>query len=267
VLPEERQLRWFDYWLKGEENGVMDEPPISIFVMGDNRWRTEADWPLARTRYTPYYLHSGGAANTLSGDGTLTPERPAIEPVDTFVYDPCHPVPTRGGGLCCWNAGLAAGAYDQRAIEARPDVLVYTTPVLEKSVEVTGPIEVHLWAASSALETDWTAKLVDVHSCGYARNVQDGILRARYAGEEGQTVQTARGAIHEYVIDLAATSNVFKAGHRIRVEISSSNYPHYARNPNTGHPLGEANELCPATQTILHNADHPSHIVLPVIPR
>jgi len=266
VLPDEQQLRWFDYWLKGEENGIMEEPPISIFVMGDNRWRTEAEWPMSRTRYTPYYLHSGGAANTLGGDGTLTPERPSIEPVDTFVYDPRHPVPTRGGALCCWNAGLAAGAYDQRAIEARPDVLVYTTPVLENSVEVTGPIEVHLWAASSAPETDWSAKLVDVHSCGYARNVQDGIIRVRCSGQDGQTGQTARGTVHEYVIDLAATSNVFRAGHRIRVEISSSSFPRFARNPNTGHPLGEDDEVRPATQTISHDAEHPSHIVLPIIP-
>jgi putative CocE/NonD family hydrolase len=267
VLPDERQLRWFDYWLRDEKNGVMDEPPISIFVMGDNQWRTEAEWPLARTRYTPYYLHSGGAANTLHGDGTLAPEGPSAEPVDTFVYDPRHPVPTRGGGLCCWNAALAAGAYDQRPVEARPDVLVYTTPPLENGVEVTGPIEVHLWAASSAPDTDFTAKLVDVHSCGYARNVQDGIIRARCSGPDGRATQIARGAIHEYVIDLAATSNVFKAGHRIRVEISSSNFPHFDRNPNTGHALGEDDELRPATQTILHDADHPSHIVLPIVPR
>jgi len=267
VLPDERKLRWFDYWLRDEKNGVMDEPPISIFVMGDNQWRTEAEWPLARTRYTPYYLHSGGAANTLHGDGTLATEGPPAEPVDTFVYDPRHPMPTRGGGLCCWNAGLAAGAYDQRAVEARPDVLVYTTSTLENDVEVTGPIEVHLWAASSAPDTDWTAKLVDVHSCGYARNVQDGIIRAHCSGPDGRATQIARGAIHEYVIDLGATSNVFKAGHRIRVEISSSNFPRFDRNPNTGHALGEDDELRPATQTILHDADHPSHIVLPIVPR
>jgi putative CocE/NonD family hydrolase len=140
------------------DNGIMDEPPISIFVMGDNRWRTEDEWPLARTRYTPYYLHSGGAANSLAGNGTLGPEKPSAEAVDTFVYDPRHPAPTRGGGLCCSQAALPPGAFDQRGIESRPDVLVYTTPPLEQDVEATGPIQVHLWAATSAPDTDFTAK-------------------------------------------------------------------------------------------------------------
>jgi putative CocE/NonD family hydrolase len=278
VLPEELQLRWFDHWLKGEDNGVTDEPPIRIFVMGDNRWRAENEWPLARTRYTPYYLHSGGAANSLRGDGTLSPENPADEPADTYVYDPRNPVPTRGGGLCCSQAALAPGAYDQREIEGRPDVLVYTTPPLEDDVEVTGPIEVHLWAATSASDADFTAKLVDVSPCGYARNVQDGIIRARSDESPGSTTSAGQprpstpGQAREYVIDLAATSNVFKAGHRIRVEISSSNFPRFDRSPNTGgspadalHPRSDT-ALHPATQWVLHDAGRPSHIVLPIIP-
>jgi putative CocE/NonD family hydrolase len=166
VVPDELQLGWFDYWLKGIDNGVMEEPPIRIFVMGEDRWRLEKEWPLARTQNTPYYLHSGGAANSLHGDGTLTPLKPLEEPVDSFVYDPRNPVPTRGGGLCCWSPALPPGAFDQREVEARPDVLVYSTPPLEGEVEVTGPVEVYLWAATTAPDTDFTAKLVDVGPCG-----------------------------------------------------------------------------------------------------
>jgi len=267
LLPDEMQLRWFDYWLKGIDNGIMDEPPIRIFVMGDNQWRTENEWPLARTRYTSYYLHSGGAANSLGGNGTLGPEKPSAEAVDTFVYDPRHPAPTRGGGLCCSQAALPPGAFDQRSIESRPDVLVYTTPPLERDVEATGPILVHLWAATSAPDTDFTAKLVDVSPCGYAMNVQDGIVRARYRESTGRARLIKVGEVYEYIIDLAATSNVFKAGHRIRLEISSSNFPRFDRNPNTGRPLGDDAQLRPAVQTVFHDAEHPSHIVLPIIPR
>ncbi len=267
VMPDLIQLRWFDYWLKGEENGILDEPPVRLFVMGKNEWRTEQEWPLARTEYRPYYLHSGGAANTLHGDGRLSPGVPSDEPVDTYVYDPRNPVPTRGGGLCCWQAALPPGAYDQRDVEARPDVLVYSTDPLAEDLEVTGPLEVHLWAATSAPDTDFTAKLVDVYPCGYARNVQDGIVRARYRASQEQARLIEPGAAYEYVIDLAATSNVFTAGHRIRVEISSSSFPRYDRNPNTGHASGEDAALRAATQTILHDGEHPSHIVLPVIPR
>jgi len=266
VLPDETQMRWFDYWLKGDENGMLDEPPVRIFVMGENRWRDEHEWPLARTRYVPYYLHSNGAANTLNGDGSLSPVAPVEEPVDTFVYDPRNPVPTRGGGLCCWQAALPPGAYDQREIEARPDVLVYSTPPLEEDLEVTGPLQVNLWAASSALDTDFTAKLVDVGPNGYARNIQDGILRARYQLPAGSSTLEP-GKVYTFKIDLAATSNLFKAGHQIRLEISSSNFPRFDRNPNTGLLTSESSQLVPATQTILHDADHPSHILLPVIPR
>jgi putative CocE/NonD family hydrolase len=267
LVPDEMQLRWFDYWLKGIANGVMDEPPVQIFVMGENRWRHEQEWPLARTQYTPYYLHSAGGANTLNGDGALSGEAPGDEPADTFLYDPRNPVPTRGGGLCCWHPALPAGAYDQRETEARPDVLVYSTPPLEQDLEATGPLTVHLWAASSAPDTDFTAKLVDVGPCGFARNVVDGILRARYRNGPAHPELPRPGEAYEYVIELGPTSNLFKAGHRIRVEISSSNFPRYDRNPNTGAPIGEGTELRPALQTILHDAAHPSRILLPVIAR
>ncbi len=180
LLLDLQQLDWFDALLKGVDNGALDGPALRLFVMGANVWRDEEAWPLARAKITPWYLHSGGAANTLHGDGALSPAAPGDEAVDTFVYDPRNPVPTRGGGLCCSATGLPAGAFDQRPIEARPDVLVYTTAPLEADLEVTGPIEVRLWAATSARDTDFTAKLVDVDPCGYARNLCDGVIRARH---------------------------------------------------------------------------------------
>ena len=267
VVPDEIHLQWFDHWLKDARNGVMEEQPIRIFVMGDNCWRSESEWPLARTRYTCFYLHSRGAANSLNGDGTLTPELSSEEPVDTFVYDPSNPVPTRGGGLCCWQAALPPGAYDQREVEARPDVLVYTTPTLDHDVEVTGPLKVNLWAATNASDTDFTAKLVDVGPCGYARNIQDGIIRASYRNSPAQADPIRPGEIYKYTIDLGATSNVFKAGHQIRLEISSSNFPRFDRNPNNCHPIGNDIELRKALQRVLHDSEHPSHVVLPIILR
>jgi uncharacterized protein len=288
VLVEEVHLRWFDYWLKGIENGIMDESPLRIFVMGENRWRDEPDWPLARTHPIRFYLHSGGSANTRHGNGKLGEETPSDEPFDTFVYDPRHPVPTRGGGLCCWQAALPAGAYDQRQVEERPDVLVYTSAPLEEDLEVTGQVEVHLWAASSAPDTDFTAKLVDVAPCshgshaggdcggaasamisggnGFARNVQDGILRTRYR-QQGSDMPLKPGEPYELVIDLGVTSNVFKAGHCIRLEISSSNFPRFAPNPNTGETPGVGTQQVPALQTIFHDTGRPSYILLPVIPK
>ncbi|MGQ4809646.1 Cocaine esterase [Candidatus Entotheonellaceae bacterium PAL068K] len=261
------QLHWLDYWLKGLNNGVPDEPPVRLFVMGDNAWRDEQEWPLARTQYIRYYLHSQGQAQTRHGDGVLNPQLPGDEPVDSYVYDPRNPVPTRGGGLCCWPAAVPGGAFDQRSIQDRPDVLVYSTPPLEREIEVTGPITVTLWATSTASDTDFTAKLVDVHPNGYAQNLTDGILRARYRESTKQQYLIDPGCLYEYSIDLWATSNVFKAGHAVRVEISSSNFPRFDRNPNTGRALGQDAALRPALQTVYHDRDHPSHLTLPVIPR
>jgi hypothetical protein len=260
-------LRWFDHWLKGIDTGMLEEPPVKIFVMGENRWRDEAAWPLARAKATPYFFHSAGAANSLDGDGRLSAEAPADEPSDHYVYDPNDPVPTRGGALCCWPAALPAGAYDQREIERRKDVLVYTSQPLERALEVTGPVVVKLFAASSARDTDFTAKLVDVSPDGYARNLADGIIRARYRTTTKSETPIEPGQIYAYDIDLWATSNLFEAGHRIRVEISSSNFPRFDRNPNTGGPLGEETGFQPAKQTVFHDAMRPSHIVLPVVPR
>ena len=255
--------RWFDYWLKDIDTGIMDEPPVYIFVMGDNRWRHENEWPLARTHYTRYYLHSDGSANTRSGDGTLSTAPPGAEPPDRYVYDPADPAPTLRGNTLMIPHGVA----DQRSTEDRGDVLVYTSDPLEHDLELTGPIKVQLFAASSAVDTDFTAKLVDVRPDGYAQNIQDGIIRARYRSSARQPSFITPGQVYEYTIDLWATSQVFKAGHRLRVEISSSNFPRFDRNPNTGAPLGEDTRLETAQQTVQHRADYPSHIVLPVIPR
>jgi putative CocE/NonD family hydrolase len=260
-------LRWFDHWLRGIDSGMLAEPPVKLFVMGENVWRDETDWPLARGVETRFYLHSRGRANSLAGDGALGTDAPAAEPADHYLYDPRNPAPTRGGALCCWQAAVPGGGFDQRPVEERPDVLVYTTALLPEPLEVTGPVTVKLWAASSARDTDFTAKLVDVEPTGYARNLTDGIIRARYRESTSRASLLEAGRVYEYTIDLWATANVFKAGHRIRVEISSSNFPRFDRNPNTGRPLGDDAELRPATQTILHDAAHPSHVVLPVVPR
>ena len=260
-------LRWFDYWLKGINNGIMDEPPVKIFVMGDDVWREENEWPLARTQYVNHYLHSEGKANSLNGNGALSTQPPTEESPDVFLYNPMDPVPTRGGPLCCNAYFTAGGAYDQREIEARQDVLVYTTPPLERDTEVTGPILVTLWAATSERDTDFTAKLVDVCEDGCARNLTDGIIRARYRDSASAPSLVEPGKAYCYSIDLWATSNVFKAGHRIRVEISSSNFPRFDRNTNTGNRIAEDTECKAAIQTILHDSEHPSHITLPIVPR
>ena len=261
------QVRWFDHWLKGIDTGMMREAPIRLFVMGANIWRDEQEWPLARAVETRFYLRSNGQANTLNGDGTLSTESPDNEPFDQFVYDPANPVMTRGGALLM-SPEFRAGPLDQTPIEIRPDVLVYTTPVLEQDVEVTGPITMHLWAVSSAPDTDFVARLVDVHPNGFAQILTDGIIRARYRnfarGEAPSLIEPGRA--YEYEIYLWSTSNVFKAGHRIRLDVTSSGFPRWDRNPNTGHDFGVDIELAVAHQTILHDRDHPSYIVLPVVP-
>ena len=241
-------LRYHDYWLKGEDNGVADERPVRIFVMGENVWREEDEWPLSKATSVRYHLHSRGKANTSSGDGWLSPDPPGDEPPDVYVYTPKDPVPTRGGALCI--TPVAWGIYDQRPIETRSDVLVYSTPPLERDTEVTGPITVTLYASSSARDTDFTAKLVDVEPSGYARNLTDGIIRARYRKPQEPANLIEPGQVYEYNIDLWSTSNLFKKGHRILLEVSSSNFPRFDRNTNTGNPIGTDTGFVSATQTI-----------------
>ena len=261
------QLRWFDYWLKGIDNGILDEPPVRIFVMGDNVWREEKEWPLARARPTEYYLHSEGQGNSLNGNGSLSAEPPGEEPPDVFLYNPANPVPTVGGPLCCNPYFMANGAFDQKETEQREDVLVYSTLPMERDLEVTGPVTVTLWASTSAPDTDFTAKLVDVCEHGCATNLTDGIIRARYRDSTSSPSLLEPGRVYRYTIDLWATSNVFKRGHRIRLEVSSSNFPRFDRNTNTGNLIAGDSELKPALQTILHNSQHPSHITLHIVPR
>lgn len=260
-------LRWYDRWLRGIDNGIEREPPVRVFVMGANRWRTAAAWPLPGTDFQEWYLHSDGRANSLSGDGLLTRDSPDSEPSDSYVYNPRNPVPTVGGGLCCNAVVSLGGAFDQRAVEARDDVLVYSSAVLEQDTEVTGPLKVVLYAASSATDTDFTAKLVDVHPCGFAQNLNDGIIRARYRTSMSAPDLITPGEVVAYEIDLVATSNLFRVGHRIRLEISSSNFPRFDRNPNTGEQPGRSIEMISAMQTIQHSREYPSRVILPVVER
>mgnify|MGYP006116888107 CR=1 FL=1 len=261
--------RWHEYWLKGINNGIMDEPKIKIFVMGKNEWRESNEWPLRETQYTSYFLHSDKGANSLLGDGLLNTLPPNNEKPDIYIYDPNHPVMTIGGSTCCAEENLYAatiGPRDQRINESRPDVLVFSTPILDKEVEVTGPIKLIIYASSSAKDTDWVAKLVDVYPDGYAMNVAEGILRARYRDSWTNPVLLNPGEIYKFTVDLWSTSNCFLKGHSIRLEITSSNFPHYDRNPNTGNIFGKDDELLQAKQTIYHDKLYPSHIILPIIP-
>ena len=265
---EGMQLRWHDHWLKGEENGVEQDKPVKIFVMGLDQWRDEEDWPLPDTQYRPYYLHSGGHANSATGNGTLSPDAPAEEPEDVYLYDPRHPVPTVGGAILI-DLAPVEGPRDQRAVEVREDVLCYSTPVLEKPVEVTGPIALVLYISSSARDTDFTGKLVNVYPDGRAEILTDGILRARYRESFTEAKLLEPGQIYELRLDLWATSNLFKAGHRIRLEVSSSNFPRFDRNTNTGGVIERQTEkdLVQAVNRIYHDAAHPSHLILPIIER
>jgi uncharacterized protein len=262
------QLRWFDRWLKQADNGVDQEPPVRIFVMGIDEWRTEIDWPLPDTQYQPYYLHSAGQANTLHGDGTLSAEPPRDELPDVYLYNPMRPVPTIGGQIIL-PGGNAMGPRDQRPVETRDDVLVYSTPVFDRPVEVTGPIELVLFVASSARDTDFTGKLVDVHPDGRAIILTEGILRARYRNSFTEPELLEPDAVYELHLNLWATANVFLPGHRIRLEVSSSNFPRFDRNSNTGGEIASeaASAYRPAINRIFHDAAHPSRLILPIIER
>jgi len=283
------RLRWFDYWLKGLDTGVMDEPPVRIFVMGTGDghktpegrlfhggyWRFEQEWPLARTRWTPYYLRAGGR---------LTPEPPNEELPDSFLFNPLDPVPTIGGSISAAGDVIPPGGFDQRGrrelfyckdtapLATRPDVLVFQTDPLPEDVEVTGPIVVRLWASSSTVDTDFTAKLIDVYPPGedypdgYALNLTDGIIRARYRNGFETAELMEPGRVYEFTITCYPTSNVFKKGHRIRLDISSSNWPRFDVNPNTGDPLGPIGRWQVAVNTVYHDRNRPSHVVLPIIP-
>jgi putative CocE/NonD family hydrolase len=256
-------LRWYDHLLKGVDNGISREKPVKIFVMGKNTWREEDSWPLARTQPTRYYLHSAGKANTLSGDGTLSTRPPASEAPDKYVYDPADPVPSRGGPVPLHEP---AGPADQRPTENREDVLVYTTPAFQQDTEVTGPVTLELHVSSSAVDTDFTGKLIDVWPNGYAENLLDGILRARYRDSMQKAEFMNPGERYRVTINLWSTSNVFLAGHKLRVEISSSNFPRFDRNLNTGEDPERGTRMVKATNWVYHDRDHPSALVVPMVP-
>jgi putative CocE/NonD family hydrolase len=254
----ETALNWFDYALKGVPNEYATGAPVRIFVMGDNAWREEQKFPPARARDTTFYLSKR----------TLTTEMPDDEAPESYVYDPADPVPTIGGRLCCGNDQLPPGPFDQRPNEKRKDVLTYSSLPLAQDMEVTGFIQARIFAESDAPDTDFTALLADVEPSGYSRYLTDGIVRARYRRSTSKEAQPiVPGRIYEYKIDLWATSNIFKAGHRIRLYISSSNFPRFNRNLNTRQPILGATRMVKARQKIYHDAEHPSAIILPVIPR
>jgi len=259
-------LNWSDYALKGRTNEYATGAPVRIFIMGENAWRDEQEFPLARTRTTKFFLKSDRGARTSAGDGFLAADPPKESPADTFVYDPQNAVPTIGGRLCCGQA-LHPGPFDQRPLESRQDVLVFSTPPLDKDVEVTGFVTLELYAASSAVDTDFTAILADVEPAGYARFLTDGVVRARYRNSTEKAEPIEPGRIYKYNVDLWATANLFKTGHRIRLYVSSSNFPRFNRNLNTGEPNLGATRMEKATQTIYHDSAHPSALVLPVTPR
>ena len=260
-------IRWFDRWLKGKTDdhpeGQEADAPVRIFIMGTNEWRDEQEWPLARTQWTRYYLHSGGRANSRYGDGALSPTAPtADEPADSYRYDPARPVPF----LTEPTSSQIGGPDDYAAVERRDDVLVYVTEPLARDVEVTGPIKVELYASSSAPDTDFTAKLTDVWPNGFVQRLCDGVVRARFREGMDNPSLIEPGKVYQYTIDCWNTAQVFKAGHRIGLEIASSAFPKYARNLNTGAPLGITSEMAVAEQRILHDSDHPSALILPIIP-
>ncbi len=259
----ELQLAWFDHFLKGTDNGVASgSPRVDYYLMGADRWKNAPAWPLPQTNWTVYHLGGPGAKH----EGRLSNSASPHDPPDTYRYDPANPVPSAGGHSCCAADSAPEGRYDQTTVEQRPDVLTYTSEPLTTETEVTGPISVDLWAASSAPDTDFTAKLVVVQSDGAAVNLNNGVVRTSLAQSLSELRPIAVGQPHRYRIDVWPVSYQFRVGERIRLEISSSDFPQYAPNPNTGAPFGQNSELRTARQTILHDAAHPSTLTLPVIP-
>jgi len=263
-------LRWFDYHLKGIENGVLKDPPVHVFVMGRNKWRTAEEWPLPQTQFTKYYLHSDGNANSSAGSGSLSSQRPGKERADEYVYDPQNPTPSAG-----FTNGHIDGPRDISKSAARSDVLVYDTPTLTEDVELVGPITARLFAATIGTDTDWMIRLADVYPDGRALFLGEGVMRARHrdpknkgAFNPNKLSKLEPNQPYEYQIDFwRPTGNVFAKGHRIRIEISSSYFPYYLRNPNTGEDnIGLATRFQTAKQKIFHDTARPSHVVLPLIP-
>jgi putative CocE/NonD family hydrolase len=257
------QLRWFDRWLKGADNSLEREPPVRIFIMGENRWRDEHEWPPARAQQTSFYLHSGGRANSRFGDGALSTAAPDAEPPDGYAYDPARPTPFITDAL----SNQIGGPDDYAAVQRRDDLLVYTTAPLEQDVEVTGPVRVELYAGSSAPDTDFMAMLLDIHPSGFAQRLCDGMVRARFRDGMDRPTPIEPDHVYCYMIDCWSTAQLFRKGHRIAVQIASSAFPKYERNLNTGESLATGTRLAVAEQRIYHDAARPSRVVLSIIPR
>ena len=253
-------LKWFDYWLKAQENSVTDMPKVQYYTMGKNQWQSADAWPLPETKFAKYYLHSNGSANSRYGNGRLSLKLPKNELPDTYIYDPGNPVPTLGG-----SRSEPPGAFDQATVEIRNDVLVYSTPILKKGIEITGPITLIIYVSSSAKDTDFTAKLVDVYPDGKAYNIQDTIFRSRYRDGFTKKVWMKEDEVYKIQLNLNAASNYFASGHIIRLQVSSSNFPMYERNLNTGGNNYDETEWIVAENTIHHSKEYPSHIILPII--
>jgi len=265
ALVQNILFQWFDHWLAGKETPLLDAPRVRYYVTGERAWREAEAWPPAHTSLR-YYLHSGGRANSRLGDGVLSPDTPAAEPADSFGYDPADPVPTVGGRLLAPVFG-PGGIQDQARVEEREDVLVYTSARLTTPLAIAGPICVTLFAASSARDTDFTAKLVDVEPDGFCANIAEGIIRARYRNSTAHPELLQPGQVVEYSIDLWHAAHTFRPGHRLRLEISSSNFPRFDRNPNAEVNPGAATaaDLQVAVQQVLHDPEHPSYLSLPVV--
>ncbi|MGR6520283.1 CocE/NonD family hydrolase (plasmid) [Rhodococcus erythropolis] len=262
-------LRFYDRWLRGNSDNPAEQAPVRIFVMGIDQWRDEQDWPLPDTTYVDYFLDSVGRANTAGGNGILRAQLPTAESTDAYAYDPARPVPSLGGRVWQPTALNTVGPVDQQEVETRDDVLCYSSPVLDEPVEVTGHVSLVLHVISSALDTDFTGKLVDVHPDGRAIYLTDGMLRARYRQSLSSPELMEPDKEYEVTLDLSVTSNVFLPGHQIRLEISSSNYPRYDRNTNTGGDINAEvlDRSVIALNRVLHGPEHPSRLVLPVIKR
>jgi putative CocE/NonD family hydrolase len=257
---------WYDFLFKGIQNEFATDKPVKLFMMGVNEYRLEDDWPPPQAKPTKYFLHSSGKGNSLRGDGSLSTTAPKSESPDTYVYDPMNPAPTVGGPLCCDAKHMEPGPRDQRSVENRDDVLIYSIGPLAQDLEATGPVTAILFVKSTAVDTDFTGKLVDVSPDGFAKDLTEGIFRMRYRESPERQVLMNPGQIYEITLDLWATANVFQKGHTLRLEISSSNFPRFDRNLNTGEQIQFGRTSVPATNAILHDTEHPSALVLPIMP-
>ncbi|MFC2147880.1 CocE/NonD family hydrolase [Bacteroidota bacterium] len=265
----EQIYSWFDLWLKGENNNFKDNTPrVQYYTMGSNVWQSAESWPPENSELETFYLTSGGKANSLYGDGKLSMKKPNSENApDSFKYDPMNPVTSYGGNVCCTGNAVKGGAYDQQAMETRQDILVYTTEPLEEGIEVTGFIESSLYISSDAKDTDFTIKLVDVYPDGRAYNLDETIQRVRYREGYDKEVFMEKGKVYKINLTPMATSNYFEKGHRIRIEVSSSNFPRFARNLNTGGENYDENQGVVARNSVHHSKQYPSQIRLPIVNR